>query len=43
MLILAQGAWFGFVVAGTYSEHVGLLVWISPFVAALVTAYLSPT
>lgn len=42
VLIVAQGLWFGSVLADVYADLLVLLLWISPFVAALVTAYLSP-
>jgi hypothetical protein len=42
ILVLAQGLWFGSVLVGTYSEFLILLLWVSPFIAALVAAYLSP-
>jgi hypothetical protein len=42
VLVLAQGLWFGSLLGGAYTELLVLLLWISPFIAALVTAYLSP-
>ncbi|NJO12216.1 MAG: hypothetical protein HC872_00680 [Gammaproteobacteria bacterium] len=42
VLMLVQGLWFGSVLTGSYSEFLVLLLWASPFIAALVTAYLSP-
>jgi hypothetical protein len=42
VLAVAQGLWFGSVLANVYSDLLILLLWVSPFIAALVTAYLSP-
>jgi hypothetical protein len=43
VLVLAQGLWFGSVLTGFYSEFLVLLLWVSPFIAALVTAYSAPS
>ncbi len=42
VLVLAQGLWFGSLLGGAYSEFLVVLLWVSPFIAALVTAYLAP-
>ena len=42
IVALVYGAWFIALQASQYSEVLVFLLWLSPLVAALVTAYLAP-
>ena len=42
ILVLVYAAWFIALQASQYSEALVVLLWLSPLVAALVTAYLAP-
>ena len=42
ILVAAQGLWFGAVIVGSYHGYLILLLWCSPILASVATAYHSP-
>ena len=42
ILLVAYAAWFAAIQMQVYSQALVLILWVSPFVAAFVSAYLAP-
>ena len=43
ILLAAHGAWLGCLLAKTFSQAMLLLLWLSPLVAAIISAYVAPS